>query len=208
MPNPFAEIAFTPSVKAAQERYGTRTANQRLESLDRLDELTANEAAFIADRDGFYLATVGEKGQPYVQFRGGPRGFLKVLDERTLAYADFRGNLQYISVGNLSENKKAALILMDYANRARLKILAEIEVIDQSADPGLIEKLKMPDHKAKVERAMVLHVKAYDWNCPQHITPRYTLEEIERATEPLRRRIKQLDREIQRLRIAKTDPDV
>jgi uncharacterized protein len=208
MPNPFAKIAFTDSVREVQEHYGTRAANQRLENLDRLDELTANEAAFIAERDGFYLATVGENGQPYVQFRGGPKGFLKVLDERTLAYPDFRGNLQYISVGNLSKNNKAALILMDYPNRARLKILAEIEVIDTAADPGLIEKLRPPNYKAKVERAMVLHVKAYDWNCPQHITPRYTLKEIERATEPLRLRIQELEQEIQRLRIAKTGPGV
>jgi uncharacterized protein len=199
MPNPFAKITFTDGVQKAQNRYGARAANRRLENLDRPDELTASEAAFIAERDGFYIATVGEDGQPYVQFRGGPKGFLKVLDEHTLAYADFRGNLQYISVGNLSGNNKAALILMDYANRARLKILSEVEIIDVANAPDLIEKLVMPDYKAKIERAMVLHVKAYDWNCPQHITPRFTLEEIELATEPLRLRIRELEREIQRL---------
>lgn len=189
MQNPFAKIAFTESVKKAQDHYGTRRANERLENLDRLDELTNNEAHFISERDGFYLATVNEEGHPYVQFRGGPKGFLKVLDEKTLGYADFRGNLQYISVGNLSANNKAALFLMDYPNQTRLKIFAEIEIIDAADDPALTEKLTIPDYKAKVERAMILHVTAYDWNCPQHITPRFTLEEIEARAKPLRDRI-------------------
>lgn len=200
MPNPFAKIAFTDSVKRAQEHYGTRRANERLENHDRLDELTANEAAFIRERDGFYLATVGESGQPYVQFRGGPKGFLKVLDERTLGYADFRGNLQYISVGNLKANNKAAIFLMDYPNQSRLKIFAEIEVIDAADDPALIERLTMPDYTAKIERAMLLHVTAYDWNCPQHITPRFTLEEIAAGTKPLRDRIAELESEVASLK--------
>lgn len=201
MPNPFAKIAFTDSVKRAQEHYGTRRANERLENHDRLDELTANEAAFIHERDGFYMATVGENGQPYVQFRGGPKGFLKVLDEQTLGYADFRGNLQYISVGNLKANNKAAIFLMDYPNQSRLKIFAEIEVIDAADDPALIERLTMPDYTAKVERAMLLHVTAYDWNCPQHITPRFTLDEIEAGTKPLRDRIAELESELKALRV-------
>ena len=203
MPNPFAEIAFTDSVKNTQEHYGTRRANQRLADADRLDELTRNEAQFIAERDGFYIATVNENGHPYVQFRGGPKGFLKTLDDRTLGFADFRGNLQYISVGNLHANNKAAIFLMDYPNQARLKIFAEIEVIDAADDPALIEKLRMPDYSAKIERAMILHVKAYDWNCPQHITPRFTLAEIEAGTAPLRRRIQELEAEIATLKIAK-----
>ncbi len=196
MPNPFAKLAFTNSVKKTQEHYGVRRANERLEVLDRLDELTQNEALFISDRDSFYMATVGEQGQPYVQFRGGPQGFLKVLDEKTLGYADFRGNLQYISVGNLSANNKAALFLMDYPNQVRLKIFAEVEVIDAVDDPKLIELLTMPDYKARIERAMVLHVTGYDWNCRQHITPRFTLEEIEQATKPLRDRIAELESEL------------
>ena len=195
MPNPFAEIAFTESVKQAQEHYGTRRANERLENIDRLDELTRNEALFISQRDGFYLATVNENGHPYVQFRGGPKGFLKVLDEKTLGYADFRGNLQYISVGNLAKNNKAALFLMDYPNQTRLKIFAEIEVINAADDPALIERLKMPDYEAKIERSMILHVEAYDWNCPQHITPRFTVEEIEIGTKSLRDRIAELETE-------------
>ena len=200
MPNPFAKIAFTDSVKKTQELYGVRRANERLENLDRLDELTRNEALFVSQRDGFYLATVNEDGHPYVQFRGGPAGFLKVLDEKTLGYADFRGNLQYISVGNLSKNNKAALFLMDYPNQTRLKIFAEIEVIDAADDPALIASLIMPDYKARIERAMILHVTAYDWNCPQHITPRFTLEEIELGTKPLRNRIAELEAEIARLK--------
>ena len=200
MPNPFAKLAFTESVKEAQEHYGVRRANERLENLDRLDELTSNEGLFISKRDGFYLATVNENGHPYVQFRGGPKGFLKVLDEKTLGYADFRGNLQYISVGNLAKNNKAALFLMDYPNQTRLKIFARIEIIDPADDPALIERLKMPDYKAKIERAMILHVEAYDWNCPQHITPRFTVEEIEIGTKPLRDRIAELDAEVAKLK--------
>ncbi|MGH9946117.1 MAG: pyridoxamine 5'-phosphate oxidase family protein [Pyrinomonadaceae bacterium] len=204
MPNPFAKIAFTESVKQAQEHYGTRRANERLENLDRLNELTQNEAVFISERDGFYMATVNEEGHPYVQFRGGPKGFLKVLDESTLGYADFRGNLQYISMGNLSKNNKAALFLMDYPNRTRLKIFARVEVIGAADDPALIERLTMPDYKASIERALILHVTAYDWNCQQHITPRFTLEDIEAGTKPLRDRIAELEAEIAALKIAKT----
>lgn len=196
-------MAFTDSVKRAQEHYGTRAANARLQDLDRLDELTANEALFISERDGFYLATVNENGHPYVQFRGGPKGFLKVLDEKTIGFADFRGNLQYISIGNLKANNKAALFLMDYPNQTRLKIFAVTEVVDAADDPALIKKLTMPDYKARVERAMVLHVEAYDWNCPQHITPRYTLAEIESATAPLRKRIRELEAEIEMLKARK-----
>jgi Predicted flavin-nucleotide-binding protein structurally related to pyridoxine 5''-phosphate oxidase len=200
MSNPFAKIMFTDSVKRAQIENGTRAANERLEAADRLDELTQREVWFIGERDSFYIATVNENGHPYVQFRGGPKGFLKVLDEKTLGYADFRGNLQNISIGNLKSNNKAALILMDYANQARLKILAGIEVISAKDDPELATKLTMPGYKAKVERAMILHIEAYDWNCPQHITPRYTLDEIEQAVKPLRERIKGLEEEVSRLR--------
>ena len=200
MPNPFAEIAFTHSVKQAQEHYGTRRANERLENLDLLDELTNNEALFISQRDGFYLATVNENGHPYVQFRGGPKGFLKVLDEKTLGYADFRGNLQYISVGNLSKNNKAALILMDYPNQTRLKIFAEIDVIDAADDPALIQRLTMPDYKARIERAMIFHVTAVDWNCPQHITQRFTMDEIHQMVLPMKDLIANLEKEIDALK--------
>lgn len=201
MSHKFYDLTFTPSVKAAQEHYGTRRNYARFEGGESdFYGLTDAENDFIETRDGFYMATVGEAGQPYIQFRGGPPGFLKVLDDKTLGYADFRGNLQYISVGNLRANDKAALFLMDYANQRRLKILARVEVKDASDDPKLIEQLKMPDYKAKIERAMILHVEAFDWNCPQHITPRFTIEEIKQITKPLRDQIEELEAEIKSLR--------
>ena len=200
----FAEITFTESVKAAQEKYGTRLQNERIEKIARGTELSSDEAEFIAERDSFYLATVSEKGHPYVQFRGGPKGFLKVLDRRTLGFADFRGNLQYISTGNLSVNDRAALILMDYPNQQRLKILARIEIIDAADAPEMTQKLRMLNYKAKIERAFILHVEAFDWNCPQHITPRFTIEEIQVMSQPLYEHIEKLEAEIKKLK-SKTD---
>jgi uncharacterized protein len=196
----FAEIAFTESVKKQQEKYGSRRQYERMEEVRSGTEMSFAEADFIAERDSFYLATVGEDGQPYVQFRGGKQGFLKVLDAKTLGYADFKGNLQYISVGNLTVNNRAALILVDYPNRQRLKIFARIEVLDAKDAPEMIAKLEDTDYPAKIERAMILHVEAFDWNCPQHITPRYTLEEIHAGTESLRTKIKELEAEIARLK--------
>ncbi len=198
----FAEIAFTESVKAQQEKYGSRRSYARMEAQERDAEISENEAEFIGERDGFYLATIGESGYPYVQFRGGPKGFLKVLDAKTLAYADFRGNLQYISVGNLTRNDKGSLILMDYANRQRLKIYARIEVVEAKDAPELIAQLQDTAYKAQVERAMVLHVEAFDWNCPQHITPRYTIEEIRGLNAPLYEHIAKLEAELERLKTA------
>lgn len=191
----YLEIALTESVKAQQKIYGSRRQYERMEAIQRGTELTIAEADFIAERDSFYLATVGENGQPYVQFRGGAKGFLKVLNSKTLGYADFRGNLQYISVGNLSKDNRAALILMDYANRQRLKIFANIEVFETKDAPELIAKLESPDYKAKIERAMILNVEAFDWNCPQHITPRFTIEEIQAMNQPLYEHIEKLEAE-------------
>lgn len=196
----FAELAFTESVKAQQTKYGSRRSYARMEQMARGNEFGEAEAEFIAERDGFYLATVGETGFPYVQFRGGPKGFLKVLDARTLAYADFRGNLQYISVGNLQQSDKAALILMDYANRQRLKIYAHIEVLEAKDAPELIVQLQDARYDAQVERALVLHLEAFDWNCPQHITPRYTLEEIREINAPLYEHVARLEAELERLK--------
>ncbi len=196
----FAEIAFTESVKAQQEKYGSRKSYARMEAVARGNEIGENEAAFIAARDSFYLATVGESGFPYVQFRGGPQGFLKVLNTKTLAYADFRGNLQYVSVGNLTRNDKAALILMDYANRQRLKIYARIEVIEAKDRPELIAQLQDASYDAEIERAMVLHLEAFDWNCPQHITQRFTIEEIRELNAPLYEHVSKLEAEIKRLK--------
>jgi hypothetical protein len=167
-----------------------------MEAMERGTEISSAEADFIVERDSFYLATVRESGYPYVQFRGGPKGFLKVLDPKTLAYADFRGNRQYISVGNLHRNRKAALILMDYANRRRLKIYAHIEVIEAKDAPDLLARVQDMDYEAHVERAMVLHVEAFDWNCPQHITPRYTIEEVRDLNAPLYEQVTKLEAEI------------
>ncbi|MBK6314292.1 MAG: pyridoxamine 5'-phosphate oxidase family protein [Blastocatellia bacterium] len=196
----FAEIAFTDAVKAQQEKHGSRRSYARMEAVQQGTDIGFAEAEFIAERDGFYLATVGANGYPYVQFRGGPAGFLKVLDHATLGYADFRGNLQYVSVGNLTGNDRAALILMDYANRRRLKIYARIEVVDAGENPELIARLEDPEYPGKIERAMVLHVEAFDWNCPQHITPRYTVEEIREMNAPLVEHIAKLEAELERLR--------
>ncbi|MCH8048139.1 MAG: pyridoxamine 5'-phosphate oxidase family protein [Planctomycetes bacterium] len=180
MTRQYPAVAFTDSVKAAQDHYGTRRQNEKLESSDFDDRrLSQREAEFIAERDSFYVASVNEQGWPYVQFRGGPKGFLKVLDEVTLAYADFRGNLQYITTGNVAHDDRVALILMDYAGRRRLKIMARAEIFDAVDRPDLIAQVEDPDYRARVERAVVLHLEAFDWNCPQHITPRYTEQEYQ-----------------------------
>ena len=174
----FTRHAFTDSVKRAQERYGTRNAYARMEkSADRY-RLTAREASFIQARDSFYMATVGENGWPYVQFRGGEKGFLRVIDDTTIGYADFRGNGQYISTGNIEANRKTALILMDYPNRQRLKIWAEASIAEATDDPERLEQLEVAGYAGQIERLVVLKVEAFDWNCPRHITPRYTIEEI------------------------------
>ncbi|MCG8606928.1 pyridoxamine 5'-phosphate oxidase family protein [bacterium] len=174
----FTKFAFTDSVKRAQERYGSRKSYARMETSGDQYVLTSREIPFIQSRDSFYMATVGENGWPYVQFRGGPKGFLKVLDNITLGYADFRGNMQYISVGNIDSSRKASLFFMDYPSQKRLKIWAESEVLDAERNTELLEKLKMSGYKADIERLIIFRIQAFDWNCPQHITPRYTSEEI------------------------------
>jgi predicted pyridoxine 5'-phosphate oxidase superfamily flavin-nucleotide-binding protein len=204
MSHKFFDLTFTPSVKRAQEHYGTRRNYVRFESGEPdFFGLGEEEIEFISTRDSFYLATVGENNQPYVQFRGGPKGFLKVLDAQTLGYDDFRGNLQYISTGNLSVNNRAALILMDYPNQRRLKILARAEIKDAKEAPELAEQLKVPNYKARIERAVRLRVEAFDWNCPQHITPRFTIEEIKEMSQPLYEHIERLEAEIKRLKSEK-----
>jgi predicted pyridoxine 5'-phosphate oxidase superfamily flavin-nucleotide-binding protein len=200
MGSKFFDLMFTESVRLAQSEYGSRKHYARFEGGEaEFEGLDENEKDFIGRRDSFYLSTVGETGHPYIQFRGGPRGFLKILDDKTLGYADFRGNLQYISVGNLKANDKAALILMDYPNKARLKVLARIEVIGAKEAPELIEKLTDPNYQAKIERAMILHIEAVDWNCPQHIPQRFTLEEIEQINAPIYEHIEKLEKEITKL---------
>ena len=164
------------------------------------DRFTENEAAFIADRDSFYMATVSETGWPYVQHRGGPRGFLKLVNDRTLAFADYRGNRQYISTGNLAADDRACLFLMDYVHRARLKIYTHVETLALDADPALTELVTVPDYRAKLERIFRLHLATFDWNCPQHITPRFTEAEISEAVQPLRERLATLEDENAELR--------
>lgn len=180
----FLDIARTPSVRAAEEANGSAAAFDAFKGDRAFDRFTDAERAFIAARDSFYIASVSEIGWPYVQHRGGPPGFLKVLDDTTLAFADFRGNRQYITLGNAAANDKVALIAMDYVNRRRLKIYAHIEPRDLAADPALAEHLVDPAYKARPERAFVLHLAAFDWNCPQHIVPRFTESEIAAALGP------------------------
>jgi predicted pyridoxine 5'-phosphate oxidase superfamily flavin-nucleotide-binding protein len=196
----FLDIAVTPSVRAAQVTMGSERVWQDFKGHREFDKFRPNEAAFIAQRDSFYMATVSETGWPYVQHRGGPRGFLKVVDEKTLAFADYRGNRQYISVGNLAGDDRAALILMDYAGRARLKIYVRVEAVPLDANPALAERIVDSGYKAKPERILLLHLVAFDWNCPQHITPRFTETEIADAIRPLRERLIALEVENATLR--------
>jgi predicted pyridoxine 5'-phosphate oxidase superfamily flavin-nucleotide-binding protein len=196
----FLDIASTPAVRAAQEANGVGDFWANFHG-DRLsDRFTQAEAAFIAERDSLYMATVSESGWPYVQHRGGPPDFIRLLDDRTLAIPDFRGNRQYISTGNLAANDRAALILMDYPHRRRLKIYAHIEARDLSADPELAAKLTLPDYRAKVERGLIIHLAAFDWNCPQHITPRFSEAELAPALAPIRARLEALEAENEALR--------
>ena len=185
MTHRFADIAFTDSVKTVQAEYGSRENNERLRTkAGPNDRLTSRETDFIAKRDTFYLATVSETGWPYVQHRGGPIGFLKVLNERTLAYLDFRGNTQLISAGNALTDDRCSLILMDYPNRKRLKILGHMQVKNAGdTSPELLQKLELPGYQARVERVVVIAVSAFDWNCPQHITRRFTEAEIAEMSE-------------------------
>lgn len=182
MAHAFADIAFTPAVRRAQEALGSRSAYARLdEGPTHHDRLGPDEAAFIAARDSFYIATVSETGWPYIQHRGGAPGFLKVLDERQIGFADYRGNRQYVTLGNLDGNDRVALFLMDYPSRARLKLLGRARAIGLG-DP-LLERLAPPTapggRAARVERGFVIAVLAFDWNCSQHISPRFTLPELQ-----------------------------
>ena len=177
----FGDILFQGAVKDEQMRHGSRAAYAAMTAKPPPDTLSDREIEFIAARDSFYMASVSEDGWPYIQHRGGPRGFLKAIDRRTLAFADYRGNKQYISTGHFKRNNRAALFLMDYPNRRRLKILATAQIVDLDAAPELAMVLD-PDQKA--ERIFRLTVEAADWNCPQHITPRFTESEIRDGLAP------------------------
>jgi uncharacterized protein len=198
----YLDFASTPAVRAAQEANGSSELWANFNGDRPSGRFTQAEAAFIAARDSFYMATVSESGWPYVQHRGGPPGFIRILDDRTLAIPDFRGNRQYISAGNLSANDRAALILMDYPNRRRLKIYAHVEARDLAADPDLAAELALPGYRAKIERGLIIHLVAFDWNCPQHITQRFSEAELAPALAPLRQRLETLEAENEALRAA------
>jgi len=192
----FAEIAFTDAVKKLQEQHGSRNAYERMEKFNHVDGLTINEVTFIQDRDSFYLASIGVKEFPYIQHRGGPKGFLKVLDSKRLGFIDFVGNKQYVSVGNIKTNNNVSLIMIDYPSKTRLKIFAKAEVVELKDNPELYELLILDDYKFRPERMMVLNIEAYDWNCPQHIIPRYTIDEIKDSFETQQEYINSLEEEI------------
>jgi predicted pyridoxine 5'-phosphate oxidase superfamily flavin-nucleotide-binding protein len=197
-------------VKKLQEKYGSRRQYERMEnSGPAQDRFTPFENQFLADRDSFYMATTGSTGWPYVQHRGGPKGFLKVIDDHTLAFADFRGNKQYISTGNLLTDDRIALIMVDYPRQARLKILGHVEIFEGEQAAGWLDRVRMPEEKTEVERVFLIHVEAYDWNCPQHITPRYTVDEIREGMKELEKHVKALEQENEKLRkeLAAAHPD-
>ncbi len=198
MGNRFGEIAFTPAVQAVQARLGSRRAYAaQAKGPDVNDRLGEDEAAFVASRDSFYLSSHGETGWPYVQHRGGPPGFLKVLDERTIGFADFRGNRQYVSVGNVAGDDRVCLFLMDYPNRARLKILGRARITEDADEVG---RLLVPDYRAVVERGWIIEVAAFDWNCSQHITRRFSALDVMQVVTPLQARIAELEAELAALR--------
>lgn len=196
----FAAIAYSDAVKEMQEKLGSRATYARMERDTYIDGLTDNEVDFISQRDSFYMASIGENGFPYIQHRGGPIGFLKVLDSKRIGFIDFKGNMQYITLGNLATNNNVALIMVDYPARARLKIYAKAEIVELKDNPALYNLLDLSEYKFRPERMMILTIEAYDWNCPQHIIPRYSAEEIEEAFAPQRRRMAQLEEEVKVLK--------
>jgi uncharacterized protein len=202
----FGAIAFTPAVQALQSKHGSRETYARMENAaEPGDGLGPREAEYLAAADSFYLASVSETGWPYVQHRGGPRGFLRPVGPAQLAFADFRGNRQYVSAGNVTHDDRVSLIVMDYPNRRRLKVLGRLRFIDVAdADPKLVAAVELPDYRARVERVAVIDVEAFDWNCPQHITQRFTLAEVEAASAVLRERVAELEAEVASLRSARS----
>ncbi len=200
MKNPIpSDIAFTPAVKRLQSAAGSRAAYARMErSGGWSTEVTPDLAGFLAGIDMFYLGTANASGQPYIQYRGGPKGFLRVLDPRTLAFADFGGNRQFVSTGNLSENPRVFVFLMDYANRQRVKIWGTARVVTD--DPKLLARLADPSYDANPERAIVITIEAWDANCPQHIHPRVLESEVAPLVESLRARVAELEAKLASIR--------
>ncbi|MEE2929104.1 MAG: pyridoxamine 5'-phosphate oxidase family protein [Pseudomonadota bacterium] len=180
----FGEIAFTSHVKAEQEARGSREMYAGMVARPAPEGFGEREAAFISMRDSFYMATVSEDDWPYIQHRGGPRGFLKVLSDSRLGFADYRGNRQYVSIGNLQTEQRFSLFLMDYPNRARLKLLGRAKVQEAASNPDLAEALAI-EGQGNVERLFTIDIDAFDWNCPQFITPRFTEEELAASLSPM-----------------------
>jgi uncharacterized protein len=195
----YASLAFTESIKQIQEKYGSRSSYARMEKQSIYDGLTESEIDFIQERDSFYVASIGENNFPYIQHRGGAKGFLKAIDKKTLAFLDFRGNMQFITLGNLGNNNHVALMLMDYARRTRLKIYAKAEIMELDENEDLSDFLAIKDYKAKPERIMLFHVEAYDWNCPQHITPRFTIEEMKELLASQQEYVMKLEAQVKEL---------
>lgn len=196
----FAKFAFTDGIKTLQEKYGSRDTYARVEGQTDKDGLTDMETEFIESRDSFYMASIGTNDYPYMQHRGGPAGFIKVISNTSIGMVDFTGNRQYISVGNVQTNSKVSLFLMDYPHKTRLKIYADVRVVELDEDPALFKFLDPTDYKQKAERMLVFDVKAFDWNCPQHITPRYTADEIKNAFAPQNEYVLQLEYELAQLK--------
>jgi hypothetical protein len=198
----FQELAFTRLVKEHQQEHGSRRQYERMEqSAPQGDSLGPAEQDFIQRRDSFYMASVGETGWPYVQHRGGPKGFVRIINHALLGFADLRGNKQYVSLGNLEHDPRVALFFMDYPNQTRLKILGRVEVHEHDGKaPALIESFRPTDKSDIIERVILIHVEAFDWNCPQHITPRYTMEELQEVLAPVRDKLAELEAENAALR--------
>jgi predicted pyridoxine 5'-phosphate oxidase superfamily flavin-nucleotide-binding protein len=198
MPQRFYELAFTPAVKAEQAKHGSAQQYDRMQHNEAFQNaLGPSEQHFLSLRDSFYMASVSETGWPYLQHRGGPPGFIHVLNPTLIGFADLRGNKQYISLGNLDHDNRIALFFMDYPNQTRLKILGRAEVHENDTESvPLIKQLRTNEPNIVIERAILIHVEGFDWNCPQHITPRYTAAEIEPAIVPLRKRIAELEAQL------------
>ena len=194
MADKFMQLVLTPAVQQAQDKYFGK--HQVVESAPDVDPFTASETYFIETRDSFYMATVSETGWPYVQHRGGPPGFVKVLGPNLIGFADFKGNRQLISTGNLDVTDRVALFMMDYPNRTRLKLLGHARVLDAREHPELVDQLVPEALRRKVERLFLIRVISYDWNCPQYITPRFTAAEMEEYVAPLKARIAELETQL------------
>ena len=194
MAEKYMQLVLTPAVQRAQDKYFGK--HQVVENAPETDGFTADEADFIASRDSFYMATISETGWPYLQHRGGPPGFVKILGPNLIGFSDFKGNRQLVSTGNLDITDRVAIFMMDYLHRTRLKMLGHARVLDAREHPELVEELAPEELRGKVERLFLIQVISYDWNCPQYITPRFTAQEVEKYAESLKARIAELEAQL------------